>query len=71
MGRRKTDLELERMQMAKSIRMFIRLRYSIAADEEINDVLWDIMDRYDLALATGEAFDFSLSELVDSAKRLK
>ena len=57
--------------MAKSIRSFIRLKYSIAADEEINKVLWDILDEYDAALAAGTPFNFKLSKLIDATKRLK
>ena len=57
--------------MAKSIRSFIRLKYSIAADEEINGVLWDILDEYDAALAAGKPFNFRLSKLIDRTKRLK
>ncbi len=56
--------------MAKSIRSFIRLKYSVAADEEINDVLWNILDEYDAALAAGKPFVFKLSELVERTKRL-
>ena len=71
MGRRKTGQELERAEMAKSVRSFIRLKYAIAADEEINEVLWDILEEYDIALASGKPFKFKLSELVDRTKRLK
>ncbi|KKM02959.1 hypothetical protein LCGC14_1779170 [marine sediment metagenome] len=71
MARRKTTQEAERFALAKSIRSFVRLKYALAADEEINEVLFDILDQYDAALGAGEAFDFSLSELVDSTKRLK
>ncbi len=56
--------------MAKSIRSFIRLKYSVAADEEINDVLWDILDEYDTALAAGKPFKFALSAVADRIKRL-
>ena len=71
MGRRKTGQELERAELAKSVRSFVRLKYAIAADEEINEVLWDILEEYDTALAKGKAFKFKLSELVDRTKRLK
>ena len=71
MGRRKTKQELERAELAKAIRNYIRLKYSMAADEEINEVLWDILEEYDVALASGKAFKFKLSELVDRTKRLK
>ena len=71
MARRRTAQELERQEMAKSIRSFIRLKYSVAADEEINDVLWNILDEYDAALAAGQPFDFALGELANRIKRLK
>ena len=70
MGRRKTAQELERFELAKAIRSFIRLKFAMAADEEINDTLWDVLDEYDAALAAGLPFTFELGELVNRFKRL-
>ena len=69
MARRKTKQELERQAFAKAVRSRINLKYSIAAMEEINDVLWDLMEKWDTALAQGEPFEFDLADL--STKRLK
>ena len=69
-ARRKTGTELERMSAAKAIRSVIRLKYSIAADEEINRVLFDILDEFDAALASGKGFELSLSDIINDIKRL-
>jgi hypothetical protein len=70
MARRKTPQELERQELAKAARSMIRLKYAIAADEEINEVLFDILDRFDEAMAAGLPFEFKLSELTDHVQRL-
>ena len=69
-ARRKTGPELERHFAAKAIRSVIRLKYSIAAEEEINKVLFNVLDEFDAALAAGEPFDLSLSKIIDDVKRL-
>ncbi len=71
MARRKTKEELERQALAKAVRASSRVKYAIAADEEINEVLWPILDEWDTALGSGEAFEFDLAELSGSIKRLK
>lgn len=70
MARRKTPIEQERANMAAAVRTAIRLRYRIAANDEINDVLWPLMDEFDAAMAAGEEFVFDLSDLIDDTKRL-
>lgn len=52
--KRKTPEEMERARIAKIQRTLIRLRHSIAADEEINRVLPDTLDDFDAALQRGE-----------------
>lgn len=52
--RKKTDEEMERAKVVKTTRTVIRLKHSLAADEEINAVLPDTLDEFEAALARGE-----------------
>lgn len=45
---------MEKARIAKAARTFIRLKHSLEADEEINDVLPDTLDEFDHALARGD-----------------
>jgi len=57
--KKKTQAELKKAQLTKAARTIIRLKHSLAADEEINAVLPDTLEEFDDALARGE-----LKELV-------
>jgi hypothetical protein len=61
--RRKTPSELTRALLAKTIRQHVRLKHSLAADEEINEVLPLWLDKFDRALAEGKPFNFDTNEL--------
>lgn len=52
--RKKTPAEMERAKIVKATRTLIRLKHSLAADEELNSVLPDTLDEFDEALAKGE-----------------
>lgn len=51
---RKSNIEMERARIVKVSRALIRLKHSIAADEELNDVLPDRLEEFDLALQKGD-----------------
>lgn len=51
--KRKTTSELEKAKIAKATRTLIRLKHSLAADQEINDVLPDTLEEFDTAYANG------------------
>jgi hypothetical protein len=51
---RRTDIEMARARTAKITRSLIRLKHSLAADSELNDVLWDTLDKFDAALQSGQ-----------------
>lgn len=57
--KKKTTAELKKSQLTKATRTLIRLKHSLAADEEINTVIPDTLAEFDDALARGE-----LKELV-------
>lgn len=52
--KKKTAAELERAKIAKATRTLIRLKHSLAADEEINAILPDTLEEFNEALARGE-----------------
>lgn len=52
--KRKTRQEVERAKVAKVTRTLVRLKHSLAADEELNSVLPDTLEKFDEALAAGE-----------------
>jgi hypothetical protein len=45
---------MERLKVAKITRSLIRLKHSLSADEEINDILPDTLMEFDSSLQTGE-----------------
>jgi hypothetical protein len=57
---------MEKFKVAKAARTIIRLKHSLAADEEINAVLPDTLDEFESALARGELTELktSLSEVL-------
>lgn len=65
--KKKTDAELKKAQLQKTARTLIRLKHSLAADEEINAVLPDTLAEFDKALARGELKE--LTERLDDIIR--
>lgn len=59
-----TELESRKASMLKLARAVIRIRHSIAADEEIRRVLPELERRIDLAMQTGNAFEVDAAELL-------
>lgn len=57
MTREKGEIELARAQMLKTLRTAIRLKHSLAADEELNRVLPKAEAAFDKAVRTGELND--------------
>jgi len=51
---KKSVIEMERMKLAKATRALIRLKHSLAADEELNEILPDKMNAFDAAIQQGE-----------------
>jgi hypothetical protein len=67
----KTEYDRERAKLAKAVRATIRLKYSLAGDDELAEVLPRILDAFDKAIASGKAYSLStlslLSGLEDEA----
>lgn len=51
---KKTQIEMERHKIIKVSRSLIRLKHSLRADQEINDLLPDTLMEFDTALQNGE-----------------
>lgn len=62
--RKKTKAEMERARITKAARTLIRLKHSLKADEEVNDILPGTLAEFDTALMSGELKKLS-SNLVD------
>jgi hypothetical protein len=55
--RKKTKAEMQRARVAKVTRTIVRLKHSLAADEELNSVLPDTLAEFDEAVAAGELME--------------
>jgi hypothetical protein len=56
LARKKDNIELDLAGILKTARTSIRLKHSLAADREINEVLPEIETTFQKALITGKAF---------------
>lgn len=63
--RKKSQIEQTRTDLAKAYRSQVRLKYSVAADHEINDTLPDLLGRFDKAMMRGLPFDVDIQALVE------
>lgn len=67
--KKKTPEELEKDKIAKAVRTLIRLKHSLKADEELNEVLPDTLESFDNALVQGELKQLkaNLADVLDDA----
>jgi hypothetical protein len=65
---RKSQAELERFKITKTIRTLVRLKHSLAADEEINELLPDTLEEFDKALQAGKLMQIEagIDEVLDA-----
>jgi hypothetical protein len=54
MTERRTDAEMQKYELVKALRAAIRLKHSINADRELNEVLPDAEDAFDVAWHKGQ-----------------
>ncbi len=64
--RKLTKAQREKARLLKAARSAIRLKYSLAADEEIQVRLPEIEDKIDQALAAGEAYVLDIQSVLES-----
>ena len=68
---KKTPVELERAITIKVTRALVRLKYSVLAERELNDILPERLAEFDKAVHTGELKYLpipSVSEVLDGSK---
>lgn len=51
---RKSEVEMERARIAKVTRSLIRLKHSLKADEELNNLLPDTLKEFDDSVQAGK-----------------
>jgi hypothetical protein len=61
---KKSEIEMERHRAAKITRAIIRLKHSLAADEELNETLPDLLLQFDKAVQSGELLTLPLGEAI-------
>jgi len=62
---KKTPIEMEKFAITKATRTLIRLKHSIRADYELNDVLPDRLDEFDSQVQRGKLLGFLEPSLDD------
>jgi hypothetical protein len=55
-----SDVDMARHKITKTARTIIRLKHSLAADVELNDVLPETIAEFDAAVARGELRDITV-----------
>ncbi len=63
--RKKSDIEMRRMAVAKTVRSLERLKASLAADRAINERLPDTLAEFDAAVARGDLVGDPEAAIVD------
>ncbi len=59
--RKKSPAEMERARLLKAARTLIRLKHSLAADTELNEILPDTLAEFDASVARGELVSLQAS----------
>ena len=57
---KKSDAELERFIITKATRTIVRLKHSLAADRELNEILPARLEEFDAAVQRGELLTMPL-----------
>ena len=66
--RQKDKTEVQKTRALKSARTAIRLKHSLLADEEINEVLPEIEDAFDEAVALGKPYKLDVASVFEEKK---
>ena len=61
--KRKGETELAQDALVKVVRMHVRAYYAIQADAALNEILPDIVDEHNRAVAAGEEYEFNYGNL--------
>ena len=63
-----TEYERERKKLIKAVRSTIRLKHSLAADDELADVLPQILGEFDKTIAAGKPFELATLSLLSEVE---
>ncbi len=65
--KKRLEIEQKKVSIVKAVRAAVRLKYSLLADAEINDVVPDVEAAYDKTSAAGKKFELDIASLLDRA----
>lgn len=60
---KKTEIEMEQYKLLKAYRTIIRLKHSLAADEELNEVLPAALEELEKSIQSGELKQLQIASL--------
>jgi len=63
---RKPDITMELLAIEKAVRSNIRLKHSIAADQEINEKIPEVLRQAEVAIRRGKAFELDIKSVLES-----
>ena len=66
--RRKNSVELAKTRILKLARSLVRLKHSLAADEELNQVLPELERRFDRAVVDGKPYQLATESALELLK---
>lgn len=60
------EIQLQKRQLLKALRANIRLKYSLLADEELNQKLPEVEAAIDLAIQNGKEYELDLKSVLET-----
>ena len=64
MARQRTDVEQLRADVLKAVRTAIRLKHSLAADREMNEVLPEVERELEAAIKSGTGYELDVADFL-------
>jgi len=61
----KTDIEMERERLMKTVRKAIRHKHSLLADAEINEILPGIVEEFEKRVAAGQSYQLDIASVFE------
>ncbi len=62
---KKSEIELERQILIKTVKSLVRLKHSVAADRELNDLLPEKVMEFENAVQHGQLLTLEIPEVND------
>lgn len=67
--RQRVDIEQEKFKLLKAIRTNIRLKHSLLADDEVNEILPQVEQEIDDAIAAGVPYHFDVDRILNGDRK--